>query len=142
MNRDFIKMKVAAQGSVLVATKNLGRGHIIKDEDICLEERELSTISGSPAMDSNIVIGKMLKSAIKAGDVITVNMLSIPPAIRKSENVIITAKVGSVEAEVNGIALSDGMVGEVISVQNSLSGKRFNAVIIENGKVEILKGGI
>jgi flagella basal body P-ring formation protein FlgA len=142
MNRDFIKMKVTARGSILVATKNLSRGHIIKEEDICIEERELSTISGSPAMNSNIVIGKMLNSTIKAGDVITVNMLSIPPAIRKGENIVIIAKIGSIEVETNGIALNEGMIGEIISVQNSLSGKKFNAVIIENGKVEILKGGI
>jgi flagella basal body P-ring formation protein FlgA len=58
-------------------------------------------------------------------------------AIRKGDQVVITARSGTVSVRMPGEALSDGVIGKQISVRNQRSNRVIRARVVGPGQVEV-----
>lgn len=135
IRRDTLKLRVSVIRSLYVASREIPKGQIIGEDDMALEERDMADIWGTPATD---IVGKEAKMTIKEGTVIMEGNLTLPPAVRRREGVLIIARKGSVEVTLSGMALSDGFIGDLIEVENTSSKKRFRARVIGEGVVEVI----
>jgi flagella basal body P-ring formation protein FlgA len=60
----------------------------------------------------------------------------IQHAVKKGNQVVILAQIGTLQVRMNGKALSNGAVGERIKVENNSSNRRIEATVIASGVVK------
>ncbi len=121
----------------IVASKApLSRGHVIQAEDLVLVEKDISKLRQQYFTAPEHAIGQAAKRNLPAG-VLKPRMLEAARLVNRGDEVYISARQGSVSVQMPAIALSDGKLGQQISVKNSRSNKTVRARVIGPGQVEI-----
>lgn len=93
---------------------------------------------GTPIQSKERLTGMRAKRTLRAGEVLTEEILEPIPLVSRGQKVVLRATYGGVEVTAIGVAESDGMLGDVISVVNSTSGKAVHAYVVGEGIVEAL----
>jgi flagella basal body P-ring formation protein FlgA len=75
---------------------------------------------------------------MNAGDAFKTTLLDQPKTINRGELVSITTKSGSIQVVMQGVAMTDGKLGQQIRVKNSQSERIINAKVVGQAAVEIL----
>jgi flagella basal body P-ring formation protein FlgA len=109
----------------------------LSHEDIELKRVDTSRLTGAYFDDPQLVLGKIVKRRIRAGTVLRANMLSIPKAVQRGQDVLIEADAGGIQIRAKGVALGTGQVGDVIKVKNHMSGRIVQAIIKAQGIVRV-----
>ena len=81
------------------------------------------------------IVGKEVKYTINKGDAFRTSMLDAPLAIKRGDEVVMEASIGSIRVSSNGTAISDGRIGQQIRVKNNQSERVINARVVGPGKV-------
>ena len=69
--------------------------------------------------------------------VITPRMIEEPKVVKKGDEVMIVATKGALSVRSSGVALSDGRVGQQISVKNSATKRIVKARVKRKGLVQV-----
>src|SRR3989344_1414262 len=133
----YVPVRVKLNGQVLVATRPMARGAIIKETDVRLETRDMATLPVAPLTESSQAVGKLAKRALGIGTVISVNELQVPRLVRRGDRITILAAESGIEVRANGEALMDGAEGDRIRVRNSLTDKVIQATVMSAGLVQV-----
>lgn len=113
--------------------KSLKRSNeLIDDSDIELKEFNLNDISKDVCLKKEEIISHTSSLIIKPGLPISKNYLKIPYAIKKGEKVTILLKRPSFVVQTQGIAVQNGVIGEVILVEPSDSSNKKIKVKVES----------
>ncbi|MGZ4960060.1 MAG: flagellar basal body P-ring formation chaperone FlgA [Methylomonas sp.] len=122
---------------VLVLSKSLSRGELIRAEDIVTEARDIATLQQGYLLDPSDVINKQASRNLAAGSVL--NKLSYEELIliRRGERVNIQSGKDGLLISATGTALMDGAKGERISVKNITSQRVIQAVVVDPGLVSV-----
>lgn len=131
----FIPVDIQVYGPVVVSRVTLPRGSIIRQEVLALREMETSALNYSYFQSIEQVAGTEATKAIQANGVIFSNMVQAADAVRKGDDVIISARTGNLNVRIKGQALQDGAIGEQIQVRNSQSKRIIKAIITGPGSV-------
>ncbi|MFC2077166.1 flagellar basal body P-ring formation chaperone FlgA [candidate division KSB1 bacterium] len=123
---------------VLVSTSRIVREKDFSNDNISLEERELTELRGSPLSSPDEAVGLVATRIISPGRVITTDMAGPPLVILKGDRVQIEALAGQIMIRLAGEAVRDGRVGEFITVRNLSTNKRLDARVIGDHKVQIV----
>jgi len=129
----YIPVKVAIYQQAMVATMKLARGHTLSDDDVTLEEVDISKIRGLAFNSKEPLAGTKLKTSVKAGQVLDSTHVCL---ICKGDPVKITANDKFISISMSGVALNDGSKGDKIRVQNNASRLIIDAIIMDNGTVK------
>ncbi|MCP4273552.1 MAG: flagellar basal body P-ring formation protein FlgA [Gammaproteobacteria bacterium] len=130
----YIPVKIAIYQQAMVATIKLARGHILSDDDITLEEVDISRIRGQAFTDSAPLTGTKLKTSVQPGQVLDTTHVCL---VCKGDPVTITADDQLISISMSGIALNDGSKGDIIRVQNNASRLIIDATIMDNHTVTV-----
>ena len=133
----YVPVKVGIMGNVLVASRALPRGHVIKASDLQLETRDLATLHGGYITETRSAIGQSLRRPLIIGAVITPNTIKPARVIRRGEKVTILAERKGLEVRMSGVALADGAPGDLLKVRNVLSKKVIQGIITKHGEVKV-----
>lgn len=133
----YVQAKVQMMADVVVARRPLPRGSVITLDDVALEKRDLSQLNAGYLTDLERVVGMTLKHAVRAGLALTPTLVDAPVAIRRGQTVTILARQGGLEVRMEGEALADGAVGELIRVRNRSSELAIQAEVIAPGVVQV-----
>jgi flagella basal body P-ring formation protein FlgA len=87
--------------------------------------------------DINQAIGKKLTRPLQPDQVLAPVHVQLAEAIRKGDQVVITARSGTINVRMPGEALSDGVIGKQISVRNQRSNRVVRARVVGPGQVEV-----
>lgn len=131
-----VRGTLEALAPVAVAVSNLRNGDIVAEPQIRMEPRDLSPLR-APCLQLSQVLGKKLLRSIKAGSVIELAALELPPVVKKGALVKIISQKNGLELTATGIAKSDGQQGEVIKVKNASSEKEIFCRVTAPGLVEV-----
>lgn len=131
-----VKGKLEVMAPVAVASSNLQHGNIIDESLFQMEPRDLSELR-SPCLLADQVVGKKLLRSIKAGSVIEIGSLEMPPLVKKGTLVKIVARKNGMELTATGIAKTDGKEGQVIKIINASSEKEIFCRVLASGLVEV-----
>ena len=134
----YVPVQLEIWQQVLVATGPLPRGKLLTAADMILAERTVTQQARGFVLDPEHAVGYRLKRALSEGDVITPGVIVSPPLIERGQNVTIEAAAGGLRVQMAGVALEDGLAGEVIMVENRESGRKVEGVVRSGKTVEVL----
>ncbi len=125
--------------TVVVATRNLARHHVLTQADLRLEER-----SGRvPATRTKVedFLGKRVIRTVSYGSELNANLVEVPPLVETGKRVNIIAEMGNVRVSAPGRALATGGFGEIIRVENLTTRQIVQAQIVSSDVVRVETGG-
>lgn len=124
-------------GDVPVIGRNLDRGMLIAPDDIKVVRVNLSSQPAGVVEEFEDLIGRRVTSRIQAGEPVRANQIDIPPTVERGRVVTVIYRTHGIEATATGKALSDGLKGETIVVQNLKSKRIIRATVVSPEEVEV-----
>ncbi|HEX4974615.1 MAG TPA: flagellar basal body P-ring formation chaperone FlgA [Pseudomonadales bacterium] len=122
---------------VAVASNQLLRNHRIRAEDIGFAEVELGSLKQGYFSSSQELIGLQLKRNLMAQAPFTPKLLMAPVLIQRGEQVVISAQSAALLVKTNGIALSNGALGQKIQIKNLRSERVIEGKVTGPGQVMV-----
>ena len=133
----FVPAQVRIFRPVAVLKTPLKRGSVIGPTDMAMIEQDIGMLGRGYIADAEQVIGRKLTRPVQADQVVTPVMLQLAESVKRGDQVVIAARAGGINVRVQGEALSDGTLGQQISVRNLSSKRVVRARIIGPGQVEV-----
>ncbi|QZP35885.1 flagellar basal body P-ring formation chaperone FlgA [Pseudomonas sp. DR48] len=133
----FVPAQVRLFRDVVTTTRPLKRAGIIEPSDVMLRERDISLINQGYFTALDQAIGQKLTRPTVADQVLTLVHLEQAEVISKGDQVVITARSGTLSVRMPGEALSNGGLREQIRVKNLNSNRVIKAQVIAPGQVEV-----
>ncbi|MDC7825123.1 flagellar basal body P-ring formation chaperone FlgA [Pseudomonas sp. BLCC-B13] len=133
----FVPAQVRIFRPVVVVKTALRRDSIIGAGDVALVEQDVSLLSRGYVTEVEQVIGRKLTRATRTDQVLTPAMLQLAEAVRRGDQVVISARSGGINVRMQGEALSGGTLGQQISVRNLTSQRVIRARVAGPGQVEV-----
>ena len=123
---------------VLVLRRAVGRGEIIRAEDVLVQSRELPGLTSPFVSRIPDLNGRLTRRAIPEGTAVTADALDAPLLIHRGQNVVLAARAGGLEVRAPGIALADAGAEQRVRVRNLNSLKIVEGVADTAGVVRVL----
>ncbi|WPN60696.1 flagellar basal body P-ring formation chaperone FlgA [Pseudomonas sp. P9_31] len=133
----FVPAQVKLFRDIVTTTRPLKRTGIIEPQDVTLRERDISLINQGFLTSVDEAIGQRLTRPMVADQIITLVHLEQAEVIRKGDQVVITARSGTLSVRMPGEALSNGGLREQIRVKNLNSQRVIKAQVTAPGQVEV-----
>ena len=133
----FVPAQVRLFREVVTATRPLRRLGVIEPEDVMLRERDISLISQGYLTSLDQAIGQKLTRPMVADQLVTLVNIEQAQVISKGDQVVITARSGTLSVRMPGEALSNGGLRDQIRVKNLNSQRVIKAQVIAPGQVEV-----
>ncbi|MDH0749128.1 flagellar basal body P-ring formation chaperone FlgA [Pseudomonas sp. GD03842] len=133
----FVAAQVHLFRNVVTVVRPLKRDAIVSEGDVALRERDVSLL-GQGFLDSlDQAVGQKVVRPTVIDQILTPVHLEQPQMVRKGDQVVISARSGSMSVRMPGEALSDGGFNEQIRVKNLNSKRVIKANIVAPGQVEV-----
>ncbi|MDD1151503.1 flagellar basal body P-ring formation protein FlgA [Pseudomonas sp. TNT2022 ID357] len=133
----FVPAQVKLFREVVTTSRPLKRAGIIEPEDVVLRERDISLNNQGYLTSVDQAIGQKLLRPMVADQLITLGHLEQAEVVRKGDQVVISARSGTLNVRMPGEALSNGGLSEQIRVKNLNSQRVIKARVTAPGQVEV-----
>ncbi len=133
----FITATIEQWQPVAVTSRALSKGTILGDSDIYLKEFDTRRLTSPYFTNPGELIGREIKRAITANQIISPTLVEKKLLIRKGDLVYIEANKGAMLIRMTGTAEQDGALGEQITVINSRSGKKVYGYVKSQGVISV-----
>lgn len=129
------RVTVSVRLPVWVAARNISRQQTLSDADLQLQTTQLELLTHGFSVQGESLVNYRAVRPIAVGQVLDKNNLRPPLLVRKGEQVVIRAGQEGFAASMSGIALQDGVLGQMIRVRNSSSQKEIQAEVSQRAEV-------
>jgi len=123
--------------NVLVARHPIQRGTVLLNAELEFAKRRYSQLNHGYYSSANLLNNMEAKRNIKAGQVLTPNVVKAQKLVLRGQHITIVAEKGGLNLRVKGKALMDGQKGQTIKVSNLNSKKLIYAQVISAGVVKV-----
>lgn len=130
---------ITGRTQVLVATKNLPPNRSIVASDLDLKWHLDSKLRQPGFTDKHLIIGKIPRSYIASGRVITENLLRTPYTVAKGNVIQLVYKTANLSISSDAKALANGNLGDIIKVEVLGSSKVKQGKVVAKGVVELVE---
>ncbi len=120
---------------VPVLAQPVGRGEIIRDEAVVLQEMKRSPAGIDYITDGQVLVGMAAKRPLRAGAPLRLSDISQPRLVAKGDLVTIAFQAPGLSLSVHGKALEDGVQGQAIRVLNTQTNRTFEGAVAAAGYV-------
>lgn len=132
------RVAIEAYEDVIVADRDIPRGNVIRASDLAVEKMAMSKAVRGTFTDPASVIGKVAKSTIFPGTVITGRKIDTPILVRRHQTVNIVSRIGSLVVRSQARSRDDGREGDLITCIDPTTKDTIQGVVQPNGTVEVL----
>lgn len=133
----FVPGQVRLFREVVTVVRPVKRDGVLSEADIMLAERDVGLLNQGYLTDLEQALGRKATRAMQPDQVLAPVHIRQAEAIRRGDQVVISARSGGINVRMPGEALSDGTVGKQISVRNQRSQRVVRARVIGPGQVEV-----
>jgi flagella basal body P-ring formation protein FlgA len=126
---------------VLVLTRNVARNEGIGEGDIKRAKARRSSLPPECLGSPSDLSGMRAKRNLRAGEILTRDMVEPIPVIKKGDRITITVRFGGVRISAQGTAQEDGVLGDRIRVKRDGSQKDLICVVMGKGQAFVAVGG-
>jgi flagella basal body P-ring formation protein FlgA len=133
----FVPAQVRLFREVVTTTRPLRRAGIVEPQDVMLRERDISLLNQGYLTSVDQAVGQRLTRPMVNDQVISLVHIEQAQVIRKGDQVVITARSGTLSVRMPGEALAGGGLSEQIRVKNLNSKRVIKAQVIAPGQVEV-----
>ena len=134
----YVPARVVVYQSVVVAARPLQRGSVLAEGDVLLAEQDTSSLPYGYLLNADNAVGSRLRRDVLAGKPVLPAMLETPEMIKRGQQVTLEARSGAMVVRMAGLAKSDGVMGQVIPVENIRTHRVVHAVVRSGRTVEVL----
>lgn len=134
----YVPVRVVGISPVTVAARAIVAGSVLADNDVRVEQRDISELPPGYLDDPAVAIGLTASRPISSGAVITNQLLVASKAVQRGQMVTLVAEAGGLNVRMSGRALSDALVNQRVRVQNVSSGKIIEGIARSEQVVEII----
>ncbi len=134
----YVPVRLAVYRPVVVAARALPRDSLLTADDISLAERDLGRLDYGYLGRPEDAVGQRLRRPLAAGEPVTPGNLETPPLVRRGQRVTLEARSSGLTVRMAGMALGEGIRGQVIGVKNLSSGRAVQAIVRSAQSVEVL----
>lgn len=127
----YVNVGVAVLENIVVAARNLPRGHVLQRSDLEVQRRDIAAHQLAYITDPAQVVGQRLTRSVLAGAILGAGVLQTEAVVSRGQRVALSAGGAGVRIRMAGIALSDGARGQRISARNLSSGKIVEGVVVD-----------
>jgi flagellar basal body P-ring formation protein FlgA len=120
---------------VVVPSRDIARGEVITNSDLTFGTVAGSALMGGTITKLDAVQGMEARRALRSGEVLSANDLRHPVVVTKGQTITMTFEAPGVELSAIGRAMSEGGVGDSVTVQNPASFRMITAVVTGAGTV-------
>ncbi len=130
----FVQATIKVSVNLLVANKPLSQGLVLSADDFIMQSGEL----GQPGIltDPEQAIGKTLKYAIGAGQVLRADMMRSPFVIRQGQGVRFQVRGNGFVIGSEGQVMNDASEGQTVRIKTS-SGQVISALAMKDGNAVV-----
>lgn len=132
----YVSARVRVLGHYLVLARALRPGQIVGPDDIERRSGDLTTEGDGALVDSTQAIGHPARIAVAAGQPLKREMLRIPPAVRRGQQVRVVTGGSGFEVSSEGRAMNDAAPGELVRVRLK-KGRVLSGQARADGSIEI-----
>lgn len=134
ITRTLVITRVSQWAQVPIPTRDVTRGTIVSLADIRMERVDLGTGTYYQAALAD-VIGLQARMTLKANVPIPAAGLCQPPVVHGGSQVELIIRAQGFEVMAQVVAMSDGLVGDLIQVKRLMDGKLLSAQVLGPGQV-------
>jgi len=133
----FISAVIKTFQPVLVLTQPLQRGEIITRQHLALERKDVSGLRGDFTSQIEQIEHQQAIRALPVGAILSMRNVAAPKLIKRGDKIVISSARPEFAIRMNGLAMMDGVKGQLIRIKNQSSGRIINATVIEPGLVSV-----
>ncbi|MEE1866415.1 flagellar basal body P-ring formation chaperone FlgA [Pseudomonas auratipiscis] len=133
----FVPAQVRLFRHVVTVVRPLKRESIVSEQDVSLRERDVGLLNQGFLSSLDQAIGLKVIRPTVMDQVLTPQHLEQAEVVRKGDQVVITARSGTLSVRMPGEALSKGGQSEQIRVRNLNSKRVVKARVTGPGQVEV-----
>jgi flagella basal body P-ring formation protein FlgA len=131
----FVSALIKVYESVIVLAQPIQRGEIITRRHLASEKKEVSSTKGDFVTAFEQIENKQAARNLPAGAILGAKSVVEPAIIKRKDKVIIRTEQTAFSIQMSGIAMMDGIKGQVIKVKNESSGRIISGTVLESGVV-------
>lgn len=133
----YLPVTVNRFGQVLSTARSLPQGTTIGEGDLRWLRANLARLPRGYFQDEAMLLGRRLKRHVGAAQVLSPDLMEADRLVQRGETVRITAGRRGIRVTMNGVALSDGELGQLIRVRNLSSERVIRGEVIADGVVRV-----
>lgn len=128
---------VDVYGSVVVATRTMGRNHVIGPEDVELSRMNLADAPRGVVSDPQRVVGMRTRGSIGSGEPVEVNEIERTPLVQRGDIVTMIVKAPGLNVSTKGRAEQTGYEGGSIRLTNLATNRIVSGRVYADGSVVV-----
>jgi len=125
---------------VVVPAHDIARGSTLADGDLVYATVANDVMSGTATAMSDLV-GMQARRMLRAGETLRLEDVRRPIVVTRGSTVTMVFEVPGLVLTATGRAMSEGGVGETVTVQNPASYRQISAIVTGPGQVRAQAGG-
>ena len=133
----LILLPVTAEAAVriVVPARDIARGDVITESDLTFRTIEGEALMSGVATTIAGVSGMQARRVLRAGEAFRDNDVRRPVIVAKGQTVTMQFSVPGVELTAMGRAMSEGGIGDTVTIQNPVSYRMIAGTIVAPGTV-------
>lgn len=112
-----IQADVAALPRAVVAARALGKGQVIRSEDIEVQPLATDVGNGERLLSRDEIVGREATKSLVPGQPITGSAVQMPRLVHRGDKVTVTSLAAGVSITTSGKATRDGALGDSVAVE-------------------------
>lgn len=133
----YVPVELSVWQPVVVATRPIARGQTLQTADLGLEEHDVAAAGSGYYSQPSELAGFIARRVLNAGNPVLASQVEAPLQVKRGDKVVLTARQGTLEVRMNGIAEEDGRYGDRIGVRNIQSQRLIEGRVIGQGQVRV-----
>lgn len=134
----YVPVEMTVNMDIWVASRPLPRGHILSEEDMVAERRNVSRQAGGYFSTGQALAGQRLEISILQGRAFEPRFVEADNVIRRGQSVTLAVRSNGIDVRMSGTALSDGALNQRIRIENRNSGRVVEGIVRSRELVEVL----
>jgi flagella basal body P-ring formation protein FlgA len=127
--------KAAASVRIVVPARDILRGEVIGESDLTYSQVPAAALPSTTVTKFEALTGMQTRRTLRAGENIRPDDVRRPVVVTKGQTVTMSFSAPGVELAATGRAMSEGGVGDTVTVQNPVSFRMVTATVIGPGAV-------
>jgi flagella basal body P-ring formation protein FlgA len=120
---------------IVVPVRDLNRGEVIGESDLTFTEVTGTALAPSTVTRFETLTGMQTRRLLRANQAVRAEDVRRPVVVTKGQTVTMTFQAPGIELSAMGRAMSEGGVGDTVTVQNPMSFRMVSATVTGAGTV-------
>jgi flagellar basal body P-ring formation protein FlgA len=133
----YVPIRLHAFVEAVTAATNLAPNTKLSADELSRGRVDLMSFTGRPVTEPTQAEGKTLRVGVLAGAPILTTYLEQPVVVHRGQKVLVTLTDGTMVVRNTAVALENGRIGDMISLENPASRRIVHATVAADGTVEM-----